>query len=89
MTKPTAPSLTVVPPDVPPEVWALIERFDDMSLAYRQLLLDAVATGNIDRARLRDCLATYGQLRRELLTALGEDPDSEELMPLPAELHDA
>ena len=26
---------------------------------------------------------------RELLTALGEDPDSEELMPLPAEVHDA
>ena len=89
MTKPTAPSLTALPPDASPEVRAIIERFDDMSLAYRQLLLDATATGNIDRARLRDCLTAYGQLRRELLTALGEDPDSEELMPLPAELHDA
>jgi hypothetical protein len=89
MSKPTALSLIAVPPDVSPEVRALIERFDDMSLAYGQLLLDAAATGNMDRASLRDCLIAYGQLRRELLTALGEDPDSEDLLPLPAELHDA
>jgi len=88
-TKPTAPSLTAVPPDASPEVQALIARCDDMALAYGQTLVDAVATGNIDRARLRDCLTTYGQLRRELLTALGEDPESEELLPLPAEVHDA
>jgi hypothetical protein len=89
MTKPTAPSLIAVPPDVSPEVRALIARFDDMTLAHDQLLLNAAATGNIDRVRLRDCLTAYSQLRRELLTALGEDPDSEELLPLPAEVHDA
>ncbi|MGB8362977.1 MAG: hypothetical protein ACLQUZ_05115 [Rhizomicrobium sp.] len=89
MSKPTALSLIAVPPDVSPEVRALIERFDDMSLAYGQLLRDAAATGNTDRAGLRDCLIAYGQLRREILTALGEDPDSEELLPLPAELHHA
>jgi hypothetical protein len=88
MTKPTVPYLTAVPPDVSPEVRALIARFDDMALAYEQLLLNAEATGNIDRARLRDCLTAYGQSRRELLTALGEDPESEELLPLPAEVHD-
>ena len=89
MTKPTAPSLIDVPPDVSPEVRALIARVDDMALAHDQFLLNATATGNIDRARLRDCLTAYGQLRRQLLTALGEDPDSEELMPLPAGLHEA
>ena len=89
MTKPTAPSLIAVPPDVSPEVRALIARCDDMALAYGQTLVDAVATGNIDRARLRDCLTAYGQLRCELLTALGEDPDSEDLLPLPAGMHDA
>ena len=89
MANPTAPSLTDVPPDVSPEVQALIARFDDMALAYDQLLLNAEATGKIDPARLRDCLTIYGQSRREILTALGEDPDSEELLPLPAEVHDA
>jgi hypothetical protein len=89
MTKPTAPSLIAVPPDASPEVRDLIARFDDMALAHDQFLLNAAATGNIDRARLRDCLTAYGQLRCELLTALGEDPDSEDLLPLPAGMRDA
>ncbi|HEV2349283.1 MAG TPA: hypothetical protein VG028_05485 [Terriglobia bacterium] len=76
------------PLEVSPEVRDLLERADDMALAYGQLLVDAEATGNIDRARLRDCLTAYGQIRRDLLTALDEDPDSEDLMPLPVELHD-
>jgi hypothetical protein len=57
-----------------------------MALAYDQLLRKATATGKIDRALLRDCLTAYGQSRRELLTALGEDPDSEDLLPFPAEV---
>lgn len=77
-----------VPPDDSAEVRDLIGRMDDMAQAYDQMLVDAEATGNIDRARLRDCLTAYGQIRRDLLTALGEDPDSEDLMPLPVELHD-
>jgi len=89
MSKPTALSRIAVPADVSPEVRALIERSNDMSLAYDQLLLDAAATGYTDRAGLRELLTTYGQLRREILTALGEDPDSEELLPLPVELHHA
>ena len=89
MTKPTAPSLTAVPPDVSPEVRALIARVDNMALAHDQFLLNAEVTGNIDLARLREELTVYGQLRREILTALGEDPDSEDLLPLPAEVHDA
>ena len=87
MTKPTAFSLMAMHPDVSPEVRALIERQDDLALDYHQLLLDWAATGNIDRIRLRDCLTTYGQLRRELLTALDEDPESEKLLPFPADLH--
>ena len=83
MTKPT------VPPDVSSEVRSLIEWFENMTLDYNRLLRDAEATGNIDRARLRDCLTAYGQTRRELLTALGEDPDSEDLLPFPAELRPA
>jgi hypothetical protein len=85
----TAPSLIDAPPDVSPEVRDLLARCDDMALAYDKLLLNAEATGKIDPARLRDCLAIYGQSRRELLTALGEDPESEELLPFPAEVHDA
>jgi len=71
MTKPTAPSLIAVPPDASPEVRALIARFDEMAQAHDQLLLNAAATGKIDRARLRVCLTAYGQSRRELLTAHG------------------
>jgi hypothetical protein len=89
MTKPTALPPVAMPPDVSPEVRALIARFDDMTMAYDQILVDAAVKGNIDRARLRDCLTAYGQLRRQLLTALGEDPDSEDLLPLPAGVHDA
>jgi hypothetical protein len=89
MTKPTAPSLIAVPPDVSPEFRTLIARCHDVDLANDQLLRNAEATGKIDRALLRNSLTAYGQFRRELLTVLGEDPDSEELLPFPAEVHDA
>ena len=86
MTKKTAPGAIKLPPNVSPEVRALFDRFNYMSDMYDQLLSDAIATGNIDHARLRDSLAVYGQVRRDLLTALDEDPDSEDLLALPVDL---
>jgi hypothetical protein len=59
-----------------------------VDLANDRLLLNAEATGKIDPACLRDSLTAYGQFRHELLTVLGEDPDSEDILPLPAEVHD-
>ena len=50
---------------------------------------DAIAKGVPDRARLREGLETYGRLRLDILNYLGEDPASEELMPLPVALHDS
>lgn len=84
------PDCTVIefPHAISPEVRALFDRWEYMSDTYEQLLRDAIATGNLDRARLRDCLALYGAIRRDLLTALGEDPDSEDLVPLPVQLDD-
>lgn len=67
----------------------LLERhadYADMQVAFYQ---NWVATGQVDRARLRECLEAYGRLRIDLLTHFGHDPASEELMPLPAQLHDA
>lgn len=60
--------------------------FVDMQVAFYQ---DAAAAGKFDRARLRECLEVYGRLRIEILTHFGQDPASEELMPLPVQLHDA
>jgi hypothetical protein len=58
----------------------------DLQVALYQ---DALANGKVDRARLRDCLEAYGRVRVDILTHFGLDPASEELMPLPAQLHDA
>lgn len=80
-------TLIPLPDDVSPETSAIIERMQDMALAYDGLMTDLAATGTVDRARLRECLAAYGQIRRDLLIALGEDPDSEEHLPLPVDLH--
>ena len=45
-------------------------------------------TGIIDRPKLRQLLADIREARRELLIALGKDPDSEELLAFTANLHD-
>lgn len=73
--------------EVSPETSAIIERMLDMTLAYDRLMEELDATGTVDRVGLRDCLAAYGQIRRDLLIAIGEDPASEERMPLPFDLH--
>ena len=73
--------------EVSPEISAIIERMEGMALAYDGLMADLAATGTVDRVRLRECLTVYGQIRRDLLVAIGEDPASEERMPLPFDLH--
>ena len=80
---------TTVQTPVPPDIRAIIERMDEMFLACEELLRDAETTGRVDRILLRDCLAAYGRSRRELLIALGEDPECEDLLPFPAELHES
>jgi len=67
----------------------LLERYVeyiDLQVAFYQ---DAQTNGKVDRARLRDCLVAYGRIRIDILTHFGQDRASEELMPLPAQLHDA
>ncbi|MGH9678656.1 MAG: hypothetical protein ACRD4Y_01770 [Candidatus Acidiferrales bacterium] len=67
----------------------LLERWLQLGEMQAAFCEDALATGVPDRARLRECLATYGRLRIDILNYLGEDPESEEFMPKPVALHDS
>lgn len=90
MTKPTKTSATPydhLPLDrLPRDFVERLLALGDMQAAF---LEDALAKGVPDRARLREGLETYGRLRLDILNYLGEDPASEELMPLPVALHDS
>ena len=71
---------------LPPNLWEPYGEYIDLQVALYQ---DAVANGKIDRARLWACLEAYGRVRIDILTHFGLDPASGEVMPLPAQLHDA
>jgi len=81
------------PSDMQQFVDSLPEPLRESYIAHAQMQVEfyenALATGQYDRALLRECLAAYGRFRNDLLTHLGLDLASEELMPLPAHLHDA
>lgn len=85
--EPAAPALNV--DDLSPEVQDILKQFAVAMERYEALLHEYATTGTVDRQFLRECLESYGKLRHELLTALGEDPASEELLPLPAVLNHA
>ncbi len=78
----------------PPETDAaaverLLDRHDALGRAHDAFMRDMARTGVIDRARLRELLAVYGETRRDFLTLIGADPESEDLLPFPADLQDA
>jgi hypothetical protein len=70
-------------------IHAIIERHNEIVEAGDLFMIDLATTGVIDRARFRELLDSVRQARRELLIALGADPDSEDLLAFTAELHDA
>jgi hypothetical protein len=70
-------------------ILAFIERHNELVEDGNRFMLEIAATGVIDRARLRWHLEAYGQTRRQLLLAVGADPDSDDLLPFPAVLHDS
>lgn len=70
-------------------ILAIIERHNELIEEGNRFMLEITATGVIDRAKLRWHLEAYGQTRRQLLLALGADPDSDDLLPFPAVLHDS
>lgn len=79
-----------LPADTDPEaVQRLIDRLNALAPASDDFIRDIARRGVIDRAALRAHLETYGQTRHELLTLLGLDPDSEDLLPFPVAVHDA
>ena len=86
----TACATAETPETMSPEAQELMERHFAFGEAYQKFLSDTIAAnGQVDRVVFRELLATYGQLRRDLLIACGEDPDdpaTAELMPFPAEL---
>ncbi len=91
-----AATLAAVPPaamKLPPHLVKrlpahLLERcvaLSDMHIAFYQ---DAIARQGINRARMGECIAAYGRLRIDILTALGADLKSEDLLPMPVLLQD-
>ena len=83
--------LTAVPPSafrLPPHVVKilprhLLERAAALADMHVALYEDAVAKRVIARARMEECIGDYGRLRLDILDFLGQDPASEDLMPLP------
>lgn len=91
MTKPTddAPALSLPPQYLDRLPRRLLERcleLADMQVAFYE---GTIAAGAIDRARFRECFDAYARLRHDILTCLGEDPQSGDLLPLPVALHDS
>lgn len=77
----------VITPEIAAAIHHLIEQQEEIAEAYERFLRDGCATGAPDRTRLRDLLAAYGRSRHDILVALGADPESGDLLPLPADLH--
>lgn len=85
--EPAAPDLNV--DELSPDVQIILKEFAIAMERYEALMHEYATTGTVDRQFLRECLESYGELRHKLLTALGENPASEELLPLPAVLNHA
>ncbi len=67
----------------------ILDRQNQLTQAHDEFFRDIALTGVIDRPKLAKILADVREARREFLIALGKDPDSEDLLPLTATLHDA
>jgi len=67
----------------------ILERQNGLTQAHDEFFREMAVTGVIDRPRLRQILADLREARREFLIAIGQDPDSEELLAFTADLHDA
>jgi hypothetical protein len=79
---------------LPPEtdhaaVRKIVKRQNELIHAHNDFLRETAETGVVDRAKFRQLLEDIRQARREFLIAIGQDPDSEELLSLTAHLHDA
>lgn len=59
----------------------VMDRQRELTLAYRQYLCDTALTGVPDYSRLKKIIPEFALARREALIALGEDPDTSDLMP--------
>lgn len=64
----------------------LIGRIDLLAAAFDRFIVEAAVTGKLDRARFRELQAEQGRLREALLTLLGADPESDDLMERQVEL---
>lgn len=75
-------------PEVDPERFQrFVERMEDHAADHNRFLLDVAINRQADRVWLRKILAEQGYLRREYLLMIGADPDSDDLMERPVELH--
>ena len=91
-----AATLAAVPPaamKLPPHLLKrlpahLQERCIELSEMHMAFYRDAIARQAINRSRMAECIGAYGRLRIDILTALGADPKSEDLLPLPVLLQD-
>ncbi len=91
-----AATLAAVPPaamKLPPHLLKrlpahLQERCIELSEMHIAFYRDAIAKQGINRARMGECITAYGRLRIDILTALGADIKSEDLLPLPVILQD-
>jgi hypothetical protein len=73
---------------VDPEYMAdLIDRLNAFEAEQNRVIIGMAITGKVDRPRFRALQAEQGRLRRELLLLIGADPDSDDLIERPVELH--
>jgi len=67
----------------------LVNKHNERARAHNEMLENMAETGVIDRAKFGQLLAEIRASRREFLIAIGQDPDSEDLLSFIAHLHDA
>ena len=67
----------------------IVKKQNALIHAHNDFLREMAETGVVDRDKFRQVLEEIRQHRREFLIAIGQDPDSEELLSLTAHLHAA
>ncbi len=68
-------------PDFAITLHRMYDRHEEFALAVEQYFRNRAMTGIEDRSRVDRILPEFAQARRDVLIAMGEDPDSLELLP--------
>ncbi len=70
-----------ITPEIKTALLSVVDRSQELELAYEQYERNAALTGVPDYSRFKKILPEFAQARRDALIAIGADPDSNDLLP--------